>query len=45
MIEFRWMAFLALWSLLIGPVLDIAQKTPPGQQAGAKAPASKVTSR
>lgn len=24
MIEFRWVAFLTLWSVLVGPVLDLA---------------------
>ena len=27
MIEFRWVVFLVLWTLLIGPVVDITQHT------------------
>ena len=28
MIEFRWVVVLALWTLLIGPVLDFTQPAP-----------------
>jgi hypothetical protein len=31
MIEFRWVVFLALWTLLIGPVCDFTQTAPHGR--------------
>ena len=36
MIEFRWVVFLVLWTLLIGPVLDFTQSAPSAQQPRAK---------
>jgi hypothetical protein len=45
MIEFRWMAMLALWTILIGPVLDFAHKSQPAPQARAKAPMAKTRLR
>lgn len=30
MIEFRWIALIALWTMLIGPILDQAAPTPRG---------------
>ena len=36
MIEFRWVVFLTLWTLLIGPVVDLGQKAPTAQQGRAK---------
>jgi hypothetical protein len=45
MIEFRWIAFLALWTMMIGPVLDFAQKSPPAQQARAKSASAKPAPR
>jgi hypothetical protein len=42
MIEFRWVVFLALWTLMIGPVFDFTQNAPTAQQDHAKvAPATK----
>jgi hypothetical protein len=36
MIEFRWVVFLTLWTLLIGPILDFAPSAPSSQTARAK---------
>ena len=36
MIEFRWVILLALWSLLIGPVVDLAPNAPTRSEARAK---------
>ena len=36
MIEFRWVVFLALWTLLIGPVVDFTQTAPTAQQDHSK---------
>ena len=44
MIEFRWIVFLTLWTLLIGPVLDFTQSSPTAQQPRAKSVASKSKS-
>ncbi|MBI3822039.1 MAG: hypothetical protein HY289_05080 [Planctomycetes bacterium] len=45
MIEFRWVIFLALWTLLIGPILDFAPSTPTAQATRTKtAPAVKAKS-
>jgi hypothetical protein len=38
MIEFRWVMLLALWTLLIGPVVDLTQNAPTAQQTRSKAP-------
>jgi hypothetical protein len=35
-IEFRWVVFLVLWTMLIGPVLNLAKHTPDGQSLRAK---------
>ena len=35
-IEFRWVVFLVLWTLLIGPVLNLAKQTPSSQTLRAK---------
>jgi hypothetical protein len=46
MIEFRWVVFLALWTLLIGPVFDLAQNAPTAQQDRIKvAPVTKKAAR
>jgi hypothetical protein len=43
--EFRWVVFLTLWTMLIGPVLDFTQNAPTGQAARTKtAPAAKTKS-
>jgi hypothetical protein len=31
MIEFRWIVVLTLWTLLIGPILDLTQSAPTAQ--------------
>jgi hypothetical protein len=31
MIEFRWIILLTLWTLLIGPVVDLTQSAPTAQ--------------
>jgi hypothetical protein len=36
MMEFRWVIVLALWTLLIGPVLDFTQSTSNSPTARAK---------
>jgi hypothetical protein len=36
MMEFRWVVFLVLWTLLIGPVLDFTQHTNSAQPPRAK---------
>jgi hypothetical protein len=36
MIEFRWVVFLALWSLLVGPVVDFTQNAPTAQPTRVK---------
>lgn len=36
MIEFRWVVFLTLWTLLIGPILDFTQSSPTAQATRAK---------
>ena len=36
MMEFRWVIVLALWTLLIGPVLDFTQSNPSTSTARAK---------
>lgn len=36
MMEFRWVVFLVLWTLLIGPVLDFTQHTNSAQLPRAK---------
>lgn len=36
MIEFRWVIFLTLWTLLIGPVLDLTQNAPTAPHSRAK---------
>jgi hypothetical protein len=33
MIEFRWIVLLALWTLLIGPVLDFSRNAEPRLKA------------
>jgi len=45
MIEFRWVVFLALWTLLIGPVVDFTQNAPTAQQDLNKAPVTKAVAR
>ena len=46
MIEFRWVIFLALWTLLIGPVIDFTQNAPTAQQDLNKAaPVTKAVAR
>jgi len=42
MIEFRWVVFLTLWTLLIGPVLDFSQSSPNAQQPRAKSVPAKA---
>ena len=43
--EFRWVVLLTLWTLLIGPILDLTQNAPTGQAARTKtAPAAKTKS-
>jgi hypothetical protein len=44
MIEFRWMVFLTLWTLLIGPVMDFTQSAPTAQATRSK-PAPAVKSK
>jgi hypothetical protein len=36
MIEFRWVVLLTLWTLLIGPVVDLAQHNSRAQHAHSK---------
>jgi len=36
MIEFRWVVFLTLWTLLIGPILNFGQRAPTAQHPRAK---------
>jgi hypothetical protein len=43
MIEFRWIVALVLWTLLIGPVLNLAKQSPDGQSLRAKTSAVRVT--
>jgi hypothetical protein len=43
MIEFRWVALLTLWTMLIGPILDFTQNAPTAQATRAK-PAPPVKS-
>jgi hypothetical protein len=43
--EFRWVVFLTLWTMLIGPVLDFTQNAPTGHAARTKsAPAARTKS-
>src|SRR6478735_3632517 len=39
MIEFRWVVFLVLWTLLIGPVLNLAKQSPSQTLRAKTAPA------
>jgi hypothetical protein len=43
MIEFRWIVALVLWTLLIGPVLNLAKQSPDGQSLRAKTAPVRVT--
>ncbi len=46
MIEFRWVILLALWTLLIGPVMDLTQNAPTAtQERGKTTQASKGPTR
>ncbi len=46
MIEFRWVVFLACWTLLIGPVVDFTQTAPTAQQELNKStPAKRAVAR
>jgi len=45
MMEFRWVVFLVLWTLLIGPVLDFTQHTNSAQPPRAKTVQTTKTSR
>ena len=36
MIEFRWVVFLTLWTLLIGPIVDFTQSGPSVEATRAK---------
>lgn len=39
MIEFRWVVFLTLWTLLIGPVADFTNTSTTAQPSAVKTPA------
>jgi hypothetical protein len=41
MIEFRWVVILALWTLLIGPVVDLKRHSPTAEATREK-PAPKI---
>ena len=41
MIEFRWVVFLTLWTLLIGPVIDLSQNAPTAPHARSKTAVAK----
>ncbi len=43
MIEFRWVVFLTLWTLLIGPVVDFTNVPTTGQPTHAKTTSTKST--
>ncbi len=44
--EFRWVIFLTLWTLLIGPVLDFTQSSAPSASVSrAKAVPAKVKNK
>jgi hypothetical protein len=45
MMEFRWVVFLVLWTLLIGPVLDFTQHTNSAQSPRAKQAQTSKTAR
>lgn len=36
MIEFRWIVFLTLWTILVGPILDFTPSTPTAQATRTK---------
>lgn len=42
MIEFRWVVFLTLWTLLIGPILDFSSNAPTAPSVRAKAASAKT---
>lgn len=39
MIEFRWLVILTLWTLLVGPVVDISQHGPTTEASRTKSAA------
>ena len=43
MIEFRWVVFLTLWTLLIGPIVDFTQSGPSVEATRAKTDSASKT--
>ena len=39
MVEFRWAALIALWSMLVGPIFDLSAPASPKAQSRAPRPA------